>query len=166
MKLEEAKEIAEKYVNLFRPYSRRIEIAGSIRRKKPEVKDIEIVMIRNTAKLAEFKEIVEKLQKVKGEAIGRYTQRILPEGIKLDLFFAIPENWGNTFAIRTGSADYSHEIIAKGWVKAGYKSENGFLHKAGKVIPIFEEEELFNLINVKMVDPEKREFGGKLELET
>ena len=84
----------------------------------------------------------------------------------MDLFFAIPENWGNTFAIRTGSADYSHEIIAKGWVKAGYKSENGFLHKAGKVIPIFEEEELFNLINVKMVDPEKREFGGKLELET
>ena len=34
------------------------------------------------------------------------------------------------------------------------------------VLVSFEEEELFNLINVKMVDPEKREFGGKLELET
>ena len=51
MKHAEAKAIAEKYLLQLRPFSRRIEIAGSIRREKPEVKDIEIVMIRDTSKL-------------------------------------------------------------------------------------------------------------------
>jgi len=32
----------------------------------------------------------------------------IPEGIKLDLFMANIRNWGLIFAIRTGSARYSH----------------------------------------------------------
>ena len=43
MKYEEALKIAEEVKALLAPHCLRIEIAGSIRRKKPEVKDIEIV---------------------------------------------------------------------------------------------------------------------------
>jgi DNA polymerase/3'-5' exonuclease PolX len=45
MKLEEAKGIAEGLVEGMRSYCARVEIAGSIRRRKAEVKDIEIVAI-------------------------------------------------------------------------------------------------------------------------
>lgn len=45
MKLDKALEIAERIKELLAPYSERIEIAGSIRRKKPEVKDVELVAI-------------------------------------------------------------------------------------------------------------------------
>ncbi len=45
MQLDKALEIAEKTKELLAPYCERIEIAGSIRRKKPEVKDIELVAI-------------------------------------------------------------------------------------------------------------------------
>ncbi len=45
MKLDKALEIAERTKKLLAPYCERIEIAGSIRRKKPEVKDIELVAI-------------------------------------------------------------------------------------------------------------------------
>lgn len=166
MKLEQAQEIADKYLKLLRPYSRRIEIAGSIRRGKPEVKDIEIVMIRNTAKLIPFCDEVNKLKKIKGEPIGKYTQRNLPEGINLDLFFAIPENWGLIYAIRTGSAEFSHKVLANGWVKAGYNSEDGLLRKKGKVIPVWEEGELFDLIGMNYIEPENREVEGTLGLET
>jgi DNA polymerase/3'-5' exonuclease PolX len=69
------------------------------------------------------------------------------------------------YAIRTGSADYSHHILAKGWVKAGYNSENGMLQKKNKPIPVFEEKDLFDLIGINYVEPNAREVMGVLGLE-
>lgn len=45
MKLEQAQRLANHLVDYMRPVCERIEIAGSIRRKSPQVKDIEIVAI-------------------------------------------------------------------------------------------------------------------------
>ena len=154
MKIDEAKKIADKYVEILKPYCLRIEIAGSIRREKPEVGDIELIAIVKDIK--KFSKEVNKLEKVKGNPTGKYTQRILPEGIKLDLFMANIRNWGLIFAIRTGSARYSHEILACGWVKRGYKSINGMLTKNGREIEVREEKDLFNLIGVAYVQPNQR----------
>jgi len=154
MKIDEAKKIADKYVEILKPYCLRIEIAGSIRREKPEVGDIELIAIVKDIK--KFSKEVNKLEKVKGNPTGKYTQRILPEGIKLDLFMANIRNWGLIFAIRTGSARYSHEILACGWVKRGYKSINGILTKNGREIEVREEKDLFNLIGVAYVQPNQR----------
>lgn len=144
----------------LRPFCDRIEIAGSIRRNKPEVKDIEIVAIPKPYEVGLFESgiatVVNRWEKVKGELPCKYTQRILPEGIKLDLFFAERGNWGLIFAIRTGSADYSHKVLATGWVKAGYKSEGGYLIANGKEVAVLEEEDLFKRINVPYIKPELR----------
>lgn len=160
MNLKQALEIAENVRALLAPHCERVEIAGSIRRKKPEVKDIEIVAIPKPYDTGLFESgiatIVNRWQKVKGELPCKYTQRILPEGIKLDLFFAEKENWGLIYAIRTGSAEYSHKVLASGWVKRGYKSENGYLTANGKKISVLEEEDLFNKIGLKFVEPELR----------
>ena len=156
MKLEEAQKIANKYLNRIKAFSLRAEIAGSIRREKPEVKDIEIVCIPDPNYLGEFCEEVNLLKKVKGEPTGKYTQRILPEGINLDLFMANKRNWGLIFAIRTGSADFSHKILACGWVKAGYKSKDGMLTKNGQEIECREEKDLFDRIGIPYVEPEFR----------
>jgi len=89
MKLEEAQVIAEKTKALLAPYCERIEIAGSIRRKKPDVGDIELVAIPKPYNIGLFESgiatEVNQWEKVKGELPCKYTQRILPEGIKLDL---------------------------------------------------------------------------------
>ena len=162
MKYEEAFKIAEKVKALLSPHCERIEIAGSIRRKKPDVKDIEIVAIPKPFEIGLFESgiatVVNKWQKVKGELPCKYTQRILPEGIKLDLFFAERGNWGLIYAIRTGSADYSHKVLATEWVKRGYKSEAGYLVANGKQIAVPEEEDLFKRIGVPFVAPELRSF--------
>jgi len=150
MKLNKAKAIAEKYLNLLKPYCQRIEIAGSIHREKPEVKDIEIVAIPKD--LTEFSNEVNKLEKVKGEPTGKYTMRVLPEGIKLDLFIANERNWGLIFAIRTGSAEFSHKVLATGWVKKGYHSVNGMLvSQNGREIEVREEKDLFDLIGIPYI---------------
>jgi DNA polymerase/3'-5' exonuclease PolX len=45
MRNDQARDIAERLVELMRPYCTRIEIAGSLRRGNPVVKDVEIVAI-------------------------------------------------------------------------------------------------------------------------
>lgn len=163
MILEEALLIAERIKAEMAPHCERLEIAGSIRRKKPEVKDIEIVAIAKPYEIDMFEDglasVVNKWEKVKGNmqyGKCKYTQRILPDGIKLDLFFAEPGNWGLIYAIRTGSADYSHRVLASGWVKRGYKSIEGYIHSGERKIETPEEEDLFRISNVEWVEPEMR----------
>ena len=159
--------IAENWANdimeLLRPHCERLEIAGSIRRKKSRVGDIEIVAIPKPYETGIFEsglaKVVNQWPKVKGEleyGITRYTQRILHQTIKLDLFFAVPDNWGMILAIRTGSADFSHKFLAARWSKLGYRSEHGYLIKGEKTINVREETELFELLGLKYVEPQNR----------
>jgi DNA polymerase/3'-5' exonuclease PolX len=106
-----------------------------------------------------FIRVVNRWFAVKGNAMtGRYTQRVLPEGIKLDLFMATPDNFGLLMAIRTGSAEYSHQVLAKGWRRLGYESKGGILWKDGQPTYIRTEQELFDLLGILWLEPELREI--------
>lgn len=164
MKLAEAKAIAENILKQLEPHCERIAIAGSIRREKPEVKDIEIVAIPKPYETGLFESgiatVVNIWEKVKGELPCKYTQRILPEGIKLDLFFATKDNWGFQFAVRTGSAEFSHKILAVGWVRNGFHAEEGILvDDAGNRYPVQEEKELFYMSGTLWREPKDRELA-------
>jgi len=155
-----AYKIALEVLEQLKPHCERIEIAGSVRRKKAEVGDIEIVAIPKPYEIGLLESgiatVINQWQKVKGELPCKYTQRILPSGIKLDLFFAEEGNWGSVFAIRTGSADYSHKVLANGWVRQGFKSEGGYLFRDGERYEVREEKDLFKLIDIPYVPPEDR----------
>jgi len=160
MKYEKAIIIAEKVKAMLAPHCERIEIAGSIRRKKTEVKDIEIVAIPKPYDVGLFESgiatVVNQWPKVKGNLPCKYTQRILPEGIKMDLFFATKTNWGMIYAIRTGPAEYSHKVLARKWTSLGYRSEGGHLYMDDKELDFMEEVDLFDKLGIKYVNPEFR----------
>jgi len=80
MELNLAFKIANKCLQILKPYCERIEIAGSIRREQPFPNDIELVYILKGKELFNFVEAVDQWKKVKGEPSG--TQRSLPERIK------------------------------------------------------------------------------------
>ena len=165
MKYIKALTIAEKYKKELEEFCSRVEIVGSIRRKKREVKDVEIVAIPICNLTYHLGDWLNQFKKVKGKFPCKYTQIELPEGIKLDIFFADRHNWGLIYAIRTGSADFSHLVLARGWVEKGYKSRNGNLHhKDGSVKYIREERELFDLIELDYIEPEKREVEIKMKI--
>lgn len=155
--------IANRLVELLKPHCERIEIAGSLRRKKSEVGDIELVIIPKPYLIGLFESgiatIINKFKKVKGNleyGKCKYTQRILPEGIKLDLFIADENNWGYVYAMRTGSANFSHNVLANAWTHVGFKSIKGYMVKSGKIHPAREEEDFFRMIGVPYVQPERR----------
>lgn len=148
MNLEQAHSIAESILVKISPYCDRYDIAGSVRRLKPEVGDIEIVCQpkievlkdmfgwdEGTIKNLQFQEIVDKLGKViKGNTDGRYMQIELPEGINLDLFMPEPSDYYRQLAIRTGSADYSFKVIATGWKLKGWVGTESGLRKMAECI--------------------------------
>jgi len=159
----EAYRIALEVVEQLKPFCKRVEIAGSIRRKKTDCGDVEIVAIPLPYSTGIFESgiatIVNKWPKVRGEldyGKTKYTQRILPCGIKLDLFFADEKNWGYIFAMRTGSDNFSHNTLAKRWVQCGYKGKDGYLTKYGEIVEIKEEQDLFKLLGIPYVSPEDR----------
>ena len=51
MKLEICEQIASDLIKLLQPYCLRCKVAGSVRRKKPEPNDIEIICIRDENKI-------------------------------------------------------------------------------------------------------------------
>lgn len=169
MELDKAEEIAYDFIRETVPYCDRIAIAGSVRRRKDEIGDIEIVAIPKIeirpGLLGEMEErhigFVKALWQypiIKGvPETGKYIQLQLPE-IKVDLFLATPPNWGFIFAIRTGSAVFSRNVLARGWVYAGYKGVDGMLIKTrtGEKVDVKEEIDLFNLIGVGYIEPENR----------
>ena len=110
MNYKSARRIADSIVEQLKPYCKRIEIAGSVRRKKEEVKDIEICIIPDNKQLITLAKVINKSRRIKGGMINKYSQRMLPEGIKLDIFMANADTWGLIYAIRTGSAYYSPMI--------------------------------------------------------
>ena len=134
-----AAKVANYIAELLRPHCTRLNLAGSIRRLRPEVKDIEIVCepkreilkdlfgwdeghitdINFIEALAAITDII-----IKGNVEGRYmqiktTSSICP-GIYLDLFMPQPEDYYRILAMRTGSWEHSQQKIAVGWVKKGW----------------------------------------------
>ena len=161
--LEQAEEIADRVIAKLRPHCEQVAIAGSIRRRRPTVGDIEIVCIPKpydaTPLFASgLATVVNQWEKVRGELPCKYTQRLLPEGIPLDLFMVDRNGFGLQVAIRTGSAAWSHQVLAKAWVRAGFHSEGGLLRYAsGAVVPTPTERALFDRIGLPWTPPEERE---------
>jgi DNA polymerase/3'-5' exonuclease PolX len=137
MELIKVQKIAIDICYKLHPFCSKINIAGSIRRKKPEVKDIEIICRPKLAPvsndnlfdsgepkfdiISEFALAIAELGTIeKGNAKGKYMKIVLPEGINLDLFIPDEEDYYRQYAIRTGSADYSFKVIATGWRKLGW----------------------------------------------
>lgn len=154
-----ALDCANEILGALAPYCIRIGIAGSIRRKKAEgIKDVELVAIPRPANARELHEIVNSRwgRPSAGAFPSRYTK--IRSARSIDLFWTDAERWGLIYFIRTGPADFSHGALAhwKRITNGGY-SEEGILHRAsGEVVATLEEADVFRVMNVPFIPPEKR----------
>lgn len=154
MELLKARAIAEKLVEKLAPYCERIEIAGSIRREKAEVKDIELVAIPG-----DFADWF--LGMLPGVRFIRYKPIALPEGINLDLFLMRPPaQWGVIFLLRTGPAEFSHKAVTRkrlgGLLPSDCQMEGGQVWRNGKLVRMPEEEDFLKLLGLPGLAPQER----------
>ncbi len=145
MKFVEAKNISDRVIEAISPYCDICLVAGSIRRQKPDVGDIEVVAIARTIEGhshnlfstttfsivdPKFTSKVNSLGEIiKGNSQGRYMQITLPERINLDLFLPDRVDFWRQYAIRTGSAEYAQKFIASAWRRKGWCGSDKGLRK-------------------------------------
>jgi DNA polymerase/3'-5' exonuclease PolX len=163
----EALVMAEAALNALKPYTEKMLMAGSIRRLKPEVRDIEPLAILTPVPAGLFGDVLEvdpdfcavvrRWRQVKGEPTGKYTPRRLPGEMKLDLFIADQDNWGGQLVIRTGSANFNAHVMIPALKARGYRSEEEYIRRAGVVVPTPDETDLWRLSGLPWVEPWARE---------
>jgi len=132
--LAEARKVAEQWVERLAPFCQRIAIAGSVRREKPEVGDVEILFAPTMAQgpadlfghVSSYSRADDALDRMlagntlakRPSAIGVFTWG--PEnklgvdvasGIPIDLFSTSLAGWGRSLVIRTGPKDFNIRLI-------------------------------------------------------
>jgi DNA polymerase (family 10) len=152
MKLENAIRIADNFVSEIKEFCERIEIAGSIRRKKPEVNDIDIVLIPR-----QREHLIQRIRKIsRVEVQGKKLMRTEYSDVQIDVYFATEETWGILLLVRTGSKEHNIRLCQHAINKGMKLSSETGLMKDGKVIASKTEEEIFQGLGMEYVKPEER----------
>lgn len=180
--LGEAAAVADMLVALLAPACHRLTVAGSIRRGRPDVGDIELVAVPITGTIpdgmfgeGQVNRLTERIDWLlaagrlaphptdpkRGE---RYSKLLHPaSGLQVDLFSAAPDNFGLILLIRTGPAGYSHSFVTDIRDRALHVSR-GQLHRGSlgcgaipcQVIPTPEESDVYRAARTAFVEPKMR----------
>jgi len=136
VQLTDARMVIGELVELLRPACERIEIAGSVRRNKPEVHDAEVVIIPTpdllplTDTLIEYGTAQYALYGEKRtKRWGNNYRGLLFKGIKCELFMTTEESWGYQFWLRTGPGDANTLImrwLGLPYMKAPVRFQGGY----------------------------------------
>ncbi|MBA7506573.1 hypothetical protein ES706_05265 [subsurface metagenome] len=159
--LERARKIAEGIVELLKPYCKRIEggrfyieVAGSIRRQKPWVNDIDLVLVPKD--LWNLHAELAKLGQMKMS--GSKIMRVMYGSIQVDVYIADESTWATLLLIRTGSAQNNIRLATlakkKGWHLAA--SGDGLFNETGERIAGDTEESIYEALGVPWQEPWER----------
>ena len=174
--LAAAETLAQDIITLVTPAMDRVEVAGSIRRRKPVVGDIEIVGIpadrERLIKLLSctgmhIKPGVPGVVQWTPKSDAKYLRLHLSVGVNLDFFLGTPENWGGLFLMRTGSGVDANGNSFNGFtpgIFSRWKKVSGGGRMtgaqpttvAGEQLPLREEGDFFDLLGMDFVPPVER----------
>lgn len=142
----------------------KVEVAGSLRRRKETIGDIDILVTSNNPeKVKNFFTNMKDVEQVLAQ--GPTKSSIRMEGIQVDLRVLPEKHYGAALLYFTGSQQ--HNIaLRKIAIKKGMKlSEYGvFLKKGNKLIASKTEEECYKKLGLKYIEPEIREDEGEIGL--
>jgi len=171
MELEKAKAIAEKLKGLLAPACHRIEIAGSIRRRKPEVKDIELLAIprvvdgvdqldREIGSLMVQLILGYRLNKLGRRVYGKWNKLLvhLESGIGVDVFATTEDRWPVALFVRTGGKE-TNKLVASRALERGLKFHaygRGFTRADGSEIICRSEADIFRAVDLAYKAPWER----------
>ena len=154
MELERAQKIAAAVVKRLSPYCRRIEVAGSIRRRKPQVNDIDLVLIPNDLRTLHHE--IMGLGKVRMS--GMKIMRVMVGNVQVDIYIADEDTWATLLLIRTGSVQNNIRLCSlakkRGWHLAA--SGDGLFDENGQRVAGDTEESIYGALGLPYQRPEER----------
>lgn len=144
------------------PEVKKIEIAGSIRRKKETIGDIDILVVSSKpARVTERFLQLPWIDHVYGTGPAKTNVR-LKNGLDADLRVVPEESFGAALNYFTGSKEHNVALreIA---IKKGLKLNEYGLYQGKKMIAGKREEEIYKTLGLRYIEPELREMKGEIE---
>ena len=142
----------------------RVMIAGSTRRMRETVGDLDILVIsKKNEKVMDFFTKMEEVANTMAKGPTK-TTAWLKAGLSCDLRVLEPESFGAAVQYFTGSKDHNIQTrqIA---IDDGYKlNEYGLFNKRGKNVGGQEEESVYEKLGMQWMPPEMREARGEVKL--
>ena len=142
----------------------RVSIAGSTRRMKETIGDIDILATsKNPEKVINFFTRMPIVADVLAKG-GTKSSIRLREGIQVDLRVLDDNIFGAALLYFTGNKEHNI-ILRRIAIEKGLKlSEYGLFDKANKIVASKTEEEIYKKLRMDYIEPEIREDEGEIEL--
>ena len=162
--LKEAETLAAKFKGAVCIHCDKIEIAGSIRRQKAKVHDIDFVVV--TENDAKWQKIGEDLKRLKakpncqGNSIIKALLPCSKGFFQVDFYRAKPETFGIHLLIRTGSAEHNMWLAGHAFSKGMRLKYSQGLIKDGNAIAGADEKEVFAALGLPCPLPSERELAN------
>lgn len=144
------------------PYVRKAIVAGSYRRKKETIGDIDILAVSSKpGKVMDFFVKMPEVINVYGKGKTKSSVK-LENGIDVDIRVVSEKSYGAALNYFTGSKDHNVALRRIAMDKGLKLSEYG-LFREKRFIAGRAEEEIYKALGLSYVDPELRENTGEIE---
>lgn len=159
--------IVNEIISRLEKLSSRIEVAGSIRRKKETIGDIDILVATKQAK--KIMEIFVGMPEVETVLAKGDTKSLvrLNNGINADIRVIKEESFGSALQYFTGSKEHNVELRKLALANKLKLNEYGVFKKTDKdtlrKIAGKDEEEVYKALGLPCIEPELREARGEIE---
>ena len=139
-----------------------LAMAGSLRRWKETVKDIDILATSGEpAKVMDAFVAMARVEEVLLKGMTKTS--VVYEGVHVDLRVVEEESFGAAMAYFTGSKAHNIKLREMA-VRKGLKlNEYGIFDKDGKRVGGLSEEEIYEILGLPFIEPELREDTGEIE---
>jgi len=159
-----ALDIAEQITSILKKFKEvnKIEVAGSLRRRKETIGDIDILITsKNPGKVMDFFTKMDDVEQVLAKGATKASVR-LGEGLQADLRVLPEKHFGAALLYFTGSQQHNIALRRIAIRKGMKLSEYGvFLKKGNKLIASKTEQECYKKLGLNYIDPEIREDDGE-----
>ncbi|RPH67890.1 MAG: DNA polymerase/3'-5' exonuclease PolX [Myxococcaceae bacterium] len=159
--LATAESIAERLRKV--PHVRAAEVAGSIRRRRETIGDIDLLVAATGADevIRAFREAPE-VETLTATGPTKCTAR-LKSGLQADLRIVPPESFGAALHYFTGSKAHNIELRTRAMRRGLKLSEYGVFDRQGKRLGGETEQDVYRAVGLPWIPPELREGAGELE---
>lgn len=154
----------EQYMKKLKFVSK-MDIAGSIRRKKETIGDIDILVVTKQAENA-IKHFVQypKISQILSQGEMRSTI-VVNNGIQMDLRIIDPESYGAGLLYFTGSKEHNIELRDLARKKNWKLNEYGLFEQKNNSLLVGKTElDIYKKLGMSYIEPELRENRGEIEL--
>ncbi|MDB4947450.1 MAG: hypothetical protein JWM27_99 [Gemmatimonadetes bacterium] len=163
--LARARRIADRAAAALAPAAAEVHVAGSVRRERPFVGDVELVVVPRMIPDGLFGDERPDLDSIRAVAllwgkIVRSGDRLISVDageVKVELYLCHPPaQLGSILAIRTGPAEFG-ALAMQRLARRGYRHRDGHVvDGAGQIVPTPTEEEFFRLAGLPCLPPVAR----------